>query len=499
MNLHMKQIRPAPRDWIALALVFAGLVLRLRQYLVNRSLWLDEAMLADNIVSRSFGGLAQWLDYDQQAPIGFLWSQKIAVLIFGNNEYALRLLPFLAGCAALVFMYMLTRRLPSLSGNTALALFTVSNTLVYYTSEAKQYIVDVALALGLLILFLHLDDRGWRPRGHILLGVVGALALWFSHPVIFTLASLGLLLLVKTARQKSLPAFGWTLLTGGLWIASFAAFYVLFLRRSVTANVLLDYWGDAFLPLSLRAGNWLAAAFDNFSIFAAGLETPLLLNVVLFLAGLIFLARRDGRLAAALCLPALLVLAASAVHAYPFAGRMLLFLTPMIFLLLGEGLSALGLLFRTKPAASFWTLGLLAVVLILFNAQTTAQNFAAPKTRELIRPTMEYLRDHRKDGDIIYVYYWTEPAVRYYAPKYGFEPSDFTIGADHHDQPELYRAELDSLRGHGRVWFLFSHVYEDGDFNERDTILVYLDSIGGLSREVRVPGTSVYLYLYDLK
>ncbi len=49
-----------------------------------------------------------------------------------------------------------------------------------------------------------------------------------------------------------------------------------------------------------------------------------------------------------------------------------------------------------------------------------------------------------------------------------------------------------------RVWFLFSHVYEQGDFNERDYILNYLDSIGELSREFRVPGTSVYLYLYDL-
>jgi hypothetical protein len=491
--------RLAPRDWIGLALVLAGFILRLRQYLVNRSLWLDEAMLANNIVSRSFGGLTQWLDYDQQAPIGFLWSQKIVILVFGNNEYVLRFIPFLAGCAALALMYLLTRRLSPISGNAALALFAVSNTLVYYSSEAKQYNVDVALALGLLMLFLNLDERGWRPRSYVLFGAVGALVLWFSHPAIFTLASLGLLLLIKTARQKSLPALGWTLLTGGMWLASFAVVYALFLRRSVTADVLLNYWGDAFLPLSLRAGNWLAAAFDNFSTFAAGLETPLLLNAALALVGLIFLARHANRLAAAIGLPALFVLAASAVHAYPFAGRMLLFLTPLICLLLGEGLGALGLLLRTKSPASAWTLGLVAVTFIFFNAQTTVQNFAAPKMHEHIRPTMEYLRDFRKDGDLVYVYYWAEPAVRYYAPKYGFALSDFIIGADHHENPETYRAELDAVRGNGRVWFIFSHVYEDGDFNEREYILEYLNSIGELSREYRMPGTSVFLYLYDLK
>jgi hypothetical protein len=284
-----------------------------------------------------------------------------------------------------------------------------------------------------------------------------------------------------------------------MWLASFAVVYALFLRRSVTADVLLNYWGDAFLPLSLRAGNWLAAAFDNFSTFAAGLETPLLLNAALALVGLIFLARHANRLAAAIGLPALFVLAASAVHAYPFAGRMLLFLTPLICLLLGEGLGALGLLLRTKSPASSWTLGLVAVTFIFFNAQTTVQNFAAPKMHEHIRPTMEYLRDFRKDGDLVYVYYWAEPAVRYYAPKYGFALSDFIIGADHHENPETYRAELDAVRGNGRVWFIFSHVYEDGDFNEREYILEYLNSIGELSREYRMPGTSVFLYLYDLK
>ncbi len=493
-----RNARLAPRDWIGLTIVLAGFVLRLRQYLVNRSLWLDEAMLANNIVSRSFGGLTRWLDYNQQAPIGFLWVQKAAILLFGNNEYALRLVPLLAGCAALFLMYLFSRRLSPLGGNVALALFSVSSTLVYYTSEAKQYIVDVAVALGLLMLFLRLDDRGWNPRLYLLFGVVGGLVLWFSHPAIFTLAGLGLLLFLETIRRRSPSALGWTLVTGGLWLASFAAFYILFLHRSVTADVLLDYWGDAFLPLSLRAGNWLVSAFENYADFAAGLETPPLLNVLLVLAGITTLSRRNLKLAAALGLPAMLVLAASIFRAYPFAGRMLLFMTPLAFVLLGEGLDGIRRIFPDK-FASFWTFCLLAVILVFFNAQTTAQNFTMPKMREHIRPTMQYLREHRREGDIIYVYYWTEPAVRFYAPKYGFAMDTFLIGADHHTDPERYRPELDALRSHERVWFLFSHVYEDGEFNERDYILDYLNSIGDLSREYRVPGTSVYLYLYDLR
>jgi hypothetical protein len=142
---------------------------------------------------------------------------------------------------------------------------------------------------------------------------------------------------------------------------------------------------------------------------------------------------------------------------------------------------------------------LLAGYLLFSSLSLAAENFAAPKLREHIRPTMETLRDFRKDGDLVYVYYWAEHAVRFYAPKYGFAMSDFIFGADHHDQPELYRAELDALRGHARVWFLFSHVYENRGFNEREFILDYLDSIGNLSRAYNVHGTSVFLYLYDLR
>lgn len=488
----------APRDWIGSVLVLAGFILRTRQYLANRSLWLDEAMISVNIIDRSFIELMHWLDYDQQAPIGFLWLQKVVVSVLGDNELVLRLVPFLAGCAALWLMFRFTRRFSPISGNTSLALFVVSSTLIYYTSESKQYILDVTVALSLVLLFLHLDRQGLRPRDHLLLGLVGAILIWFSHPAIFILAGLGVIILMNAVRKRCSQFQCWMFFTGGMWLGSFLGYYLVFLKRSINADVLLDYWGDAFLPLSERAGTWLIQSFNNYITFTLGLDIPSLVYVGISLLGLVILVYRNGRIAAALLLPVLFSLAASAFHAYPFAGRMLLFSAPASFVLLGEGVEAPIVFIRRNVAALPWISGLLAIFLVVVNAQTAAMNFIQPKYQEHIRPALEYLRDHRKPGDLIYIYHWAEPAIRFYAPKYKFVMSDFNIGVDHHDQPELYHAELDALRGQERVWFIFSHVYEQGSFNERDYILEYLDSIGRRSRQIDLPGTSVYLYLYDL-
>ncbi|HSQ40145.1 MAG TPA: glycosyltransferase family 39 protein, partial [Anaerolineales bacterium] len=173
--------RLASRDWIGLALVLAGFILRLRQYLVNRSLWLDEAMLANNILGRDFAGLFRQLDNDQGAPIGFLLLQKTITLALGDSEFALRILPFLAGCLALVLMFLLARKVASpFAGSLALALFVFSPALIYYASEVKQYSSDVAIALAISLLFLKYEHAVIKQKDAALLAIVGMLAVGFS-------------------------------------------------------------------------------------------------------------------------------------------------------------------------------------------------------------------------------------------------------------------------------------------------------------------------------
>ena len=112
---------------------------------------------------------------------------------------------------------------------------------------------------------------------------------------------------------------------------------------------------------------------------------------------------------------------------------------------------------------------------------------------------MQILADSWKDGDALFVTVWAEPAFRYYAPFYGLEGVEFVSSeiADYPDGEKL-KSRIDPLIGKKRVWILFSHVYETNGFNERDFLVAYLDQIGEKRREIVKPGTSVYLFFYDL-
>lgn len=503
----MKRLpRLVSRDWIGLTIVLVGFGLRLRQYLVNRSLWLDEAMLTNNILTRDFAGLFHPLDNDQGAPVGFLLVQKLVTLLLGDSEYALRLVPFLAGVLALVLMFLLARKFADpFAGWFALGLFAVAPSLIYYSSEVKQYSSDVAIALALTLLFIKFADAKLDARKTALLAFSGALVIWFSHPALFVIAALGLTLFFYAVREKDTRKIISLLLVAAVWALSLAALYFVNLRQLSTHQFFLDYWREGFVPHGASAFAWLANSLRAPFADLLGLQLPYLVSGLLFLLGMIGLTRRLPHLGLFLLLNFFLALFASFLTLYPFAGRMILFLVPIFCLFLAEGVALIGARTSVRSAGGLKSALRVAILftfsaVFLFSPLTLAyENFTAPKMREHIRPTMETLRENRRDGDAVYVYYWAEHAVRFYAPKYEMDLSTFLIGADHHDQPALYRPELDALRGRGRVWFLFSHVYEEGGFNERDYILDYLNSIGELKREYRQPGTSVFLYLYDLK
>jgi len=163
-----------------LALVGLGVALRLREYLANRSLWLDEAYLALNLMDRSYAGLVGTLSDGQAAPVGFLFAQRLIITTFGSSEYALRALPLLASIVAVIaFAALAGRVLPPAGKFVGIAIFALSELLIYYAAETKQYGVDAAVAVIIWLSFTALRPRLERNewQAWAMVAVLGAVAL----------------------------------------------------------------------------------------------------------------------------------------------------------------------------------------------------------------------------------------------------------------------------------------------------------------------------------
>ncbi len=482
---------------ISIALLFIGAILRLRQYFSERSLWADEAMLALNIVNRNFVQLFQPLDYDQGAPLGFLLVEKLFNAILGRHELVLRFFPLLAGLASLWLFYLLTKKnLQGASLLLALALFAVNPQLVDYSSEAKQYIVDVAVVLGLLLLAIPIFQNQSNRKNFILLGLAGILALWFSHPALFTLAGMGVALVIQFLLARDYPNLRATLGIGLLWLVNLALLYFVNLRNLSQNDYLVDYWAEGFLPFP----PWSDLGWINELItYQFDIQPVPLIILILILVGWFVLFREHRSLALTVAFTALFAFAASALRLYPVNGRLSLFLIPLGILLLGKTIEFLRQMFFSNKFASITIITVLSGYLLISPLITSFQNFVSPKYYEHIRPTMQVLADSWKDGDALFVTAWAEPAFRFYAPFYGLEDIEVT-STEIEDYPdgEKLKSRISPLVGEKRVWVLFSHVYEQGGFNERDVLVTYLDEIGEKRREILKPGTSVYLFFYDL-
>ena len=488
----------------AALLIVLGAVLRLRQYLTGRSLWVDEAMLALNIVERGFGGMFRPLDYDQGAPIGFLLVEKTFNSLLGKNEFALRLFPFLVGLISLWLFYLLLKRMTSEASGAgllaALALFAFNPRLIYYSSEVKQYIVDVAVALSLLLIAAPVFGASPRQRDFVRLGLAGLIALWFSHPASFVLAGVGLVLVIVYLRRRDDSNLRFVIGMGLLWVVEIAFLYLLILKDLSQNAYMREYWQGAFFPMPPWSDpGWFMKSLDENIGIQFGIPYGVVFVFALMVVGWLVLWFRNPNYAIAFACIVLITWIASALQLYPVFERMILFLVPIGLILLGTTIEALYHGLQKYQALGTAAVILLAGFLLYGPLNTSVANFIEPKYFEHIRPSMEMLRGSWKDGDALYVSNGALPAFRFYAPFYGLQDISYEYGKrEDYKNPNNILRQLASFKGKPRVWILLSHVYEKEDFNERDFILDYLNEMGKKKREFRVPGTSVFLYLYAL-
>jgi hypothetical protein len=326
--------------WLIIAF---GAIVRAADYFSNAALYVDEGSLALNIINRSLGELFGPLDFNQAAPAGFLALEKLAVVLLGDGELALRLFPFLFSIASLILFYRVAKRtLSAWAVPVALLFFAASINLIHYSAQLKQYSSDVASTLLIVLLALQIEVGALTARRVLLFGLTGSALVWLSHPSVFVLAGAGTTLALAAAVKKDWPRLWRLTVCFALWVASFAAVYVVSLGRLSANQTLEASWQDkgTFMPLppgSLSDLKWFGRAFVG--MFSNPLASPLpLAAAVVFIVGCAALFLKNRMRLLLLVSPFLFTLAASGLHKYPFGRRLLLFLLPLMILIIAAGI-----------------------------------------------------------------------------------------------------------------------------------------------------------------
>lgn len=508
--------------WTVLAL---GIFLRLYHYFDNRSLWIDEIYLSTSILKYNYIQLAtESLDYQQKAPIGFLWLVKLCVLFFGDGEKALRLIPLLSGLASLVFFLPVARTfLKPLGAVLAMAILAFAPPIVYHTVEIKQYSFE--LFTTVLVLYLYTRYQGkWDMKSLISWGLWGAVIIWFSFTSIFILAGMAIGVGLYYLLKKDWPALFRSIIPFAIWLLSFATNYFLFTAKHTEAEWLVSWFRTrgGFMPLDQSiagAIKWVLQSVYRLFDYPLGvlwnaefLETldsrvlQIVLKMPLFIflfaaVGLYYFFRRDPRLFLVLLMPLLLTLVASLIEKYPFYERLLTFIAPLPILYLAHGCERLIHMLPRTP----WRYAL-AVILVGWPLWSSARQAVNTELfwdykYSLYREGLLHLNENYREGDVVYVYWNFKPAYRFYKQTYNLEPEGIElsdvrlISSSPEDYVRRLRPEFSDTTGVKRIWFVYERflMLEIGDYDHEPEWYLKDGIEGGelLKREFSKMGTEV--------
>ncbi len=226
------------------------------------------------------------LQEGKSTPPLFLLTVWGMVQVLGRSETALRLTSCLLGLGTLLLLWPLAQALlPPWRALTVFALASVSPRLVYFSKELKQYSADIFFA----VLVFWLVERQLRRQGQggwLLLTVLLAMGLGYSHPLVFILPVAALVLWWELPQARKAVYFSF----GALGLIFFG-YYWFFFRGQVDPELLI-YWQADFPDLTCGTDFlcWLGAAWSRFGrYFFSDWGAPL--GLIFLVAGLVYFLR----------------------------------------------------------------------------------------------------------------------------------------------------------------------------------------------------------------
>lgn len=401
---------------LAVAFILFGIVLRVVIFLQDRNLFIDEANVARNIYERSFWELALPLSYEQYAPPVFMWMLKLSAVCFGYDELSLRLYPLLASLVSLGLIYLVLKKLNgTLTAWYAVGLFVVSFISLRYSTELKQYISDVMVVLGLILVALHHElSHTSRRRFLITWIVVGTVGIWAAMPSVFVLFGVGCYYFVESILRKDNRGMATIVLTALFWLAQFAIYYALILQPQIDSNYLQGFHHDFFLiawPQSAADWEHNRQLLTNLVQEAGGYNGYALnFNLAMLLLGTVAFFVKGGPKALLVVAPLLAVIFAAALKQYSLIIRVALFILPLLLILIAYGIDTL---LRLKPKVL--SLVFLPLGLFFIHELSSVKLMLRGYETEQIVDAMHFVRQHGlRNGQGLYLHNGARPAFIYY-------------------------------------------------------------------------------------
>jgi hypothetical protein len=211
---------------ISMLIIAVGIAIRIVMLIKYRSLWVDEAMLAESIIARNWKELlTPPLSNEQSAPVLYVVAVKAACSVFGASENSLRLFSefsFVWLFALEWFFFKDILKMDNVKTAFAMALTAVVPSFIFYSNELKPYMSDAFfVVLALLLYAYYVQNR----LSLIKLTVFYALILGFSTPAVFFIGGILATEFLALAFAKDKKRALHVAISGASIIAVFVLYY----------------------------------------------------------------------------------------------------------------------------------------------------------------------------------------------------------------------------------------------------------------------------------
>lgn len=393
-------------------IVLLGFLLRLKALLINPSLWHDECSLTVSIVKRGLLGAFSPLEYNQCAPLLFMFITKVLTILSGVNELTLRFIPFLSGILSIFAFYILSKKILIKSHSKLLAifLFCINYFLIYYSQEFKQYSTDVLLVIAGILYFSGLTFE--TNKQIIKNTLISIFFIFASFPVAFVILG-KLMQMTKYMTKNTVKKF--ILYIIPLILCSISYYFVILLPNKLSqTNIFGNYWHKGFISFNLS--HFLILLRENLYYFFKP-NNFILITVIMIILGILQIIKERNKYGI-LCLYVLLFsIFASLFHIYPILGRTSLYMIPIILLCICKPLDSVSVNNKTKSIIFIF---LFITSFCKYNIQyfNTLSNKKTFLRNEHPREMMDLMLKNIKKDDTIIVNNASNTEFEYYSSFY---------------------------------------------------------------------------------